>query len=90
LRDAAAGWQFRAIRAEERLAQLEAGPLAGVTETPEAAYAPVDATEAPQHVDPVHMASEPLRGAYGESVPAQVSLATGWRRWWRRVMGHEG
>lgn len=30
-----------------------------------------------------------LQGDLASPVPAEVQLATGWRRWLRRVMGHE-
>ena len=54
------------------------------------AYAPESAQEGPGRVDPPLVDDSTLRQAYKEPVPAQVALATGWRRWWRRVMGHAG
>ena len=53
----------------------------------ESANAPVDAPEPPGHGEVPNVT---WQEAYSEPVPTQVSLATGWRRWWRRVMGHEG
>jgi hypothetical protein len=61
--------------------------LAGTIKTPDA---PVERPEAPGRADPLLMGDSTLRGAYGEPMPTQVALATGWRRWWRRIMGHEG
>jgi hypothetical protein len=53
-------------------------------------YAPVDAQEGLGRVDPPQMAADTLQGAHSHPVSAQISLATGWRRWWRRIMGHGG
>lgn len=58
--------------------------------SPESGYTPVDAQEGPGRTQPSHMTNETLRGAFVEPVPSQVTLATAWRRWLRRVMGHEG
>lgn len=30
-----------------------------------------------------------LQEAHSEPVPAKVQSVTGWRRWWRRMLGHE-
>lgn len=82
LRDAAAGWQFRALRAEERLSQLEAGPIVAPV-TSESVTAPVERSEPPGRVDPYETTSRTLQS---EPVPTQVQLATGWRRWFRWLM----
>ena len=49
--------------------------------------APVDAPGAPGRVDPTLRDDSTLQEAYTDPVPAQVQLATGWRRWWRRMTG---
>jgi hypothetical protein len=84
LRDAATGWQFRALRAEERLAQL----TAGAQEPRDATEAPESVQEAPGRAEPPRVDDSTLHRAYDEPVPAQVALATSWRRWWRKVMGY--
>lgn len=52
--------------------------------TPDAS---VDAQNAPGRTDPLLRDDLTLREAHSEPVPTEVSLATAWRRWWRRVMG---
>lgn len=64
-------------------------------EEPRPAHAtPGDAPQGPpaasQRTGGVHMASRSSQGTPGDPVPAEVALATGWRRWLRRIMGHEG
>jgi hypothetical protein len=72
-------WQFRALRAEDRLAQLEAGPVAGDVDQ--------GTRDAPQE-----HAGGSLRG-YGAAKASQTlepvseSLALSWRRWWQRARG---
>lgn len=53
-------------------------------------YAPVDSQEGPGRIDPPEMTSRTLLEARDVPAPAQAAQATGWRRWWRRVMGQEG
>jgi hypothetical protein len=73
---AAALWQYRAMQAEERLAQIEAGPVVGDAHE----HAPQDETPGPQ------------RGAPGEATDvtltkAQDAQGPAWQRWLRRVTG---
>lgn len=82
-------WQTRALQLQERLAQLEAGPLVAPASA-ESTHAPVDALEPPGRADPVLRDDLTLRETHSEPVPTEVSLATAWRKWWRRVLGHEG
>ena len=86
LTNAAMSWQYRALRAEEKLAALESGPL------PDDAYenAPESPPEAPQRVEYRQRGDSTFQEDRDAPVPAEVQLATGWRRWLRRVMGHEG
>jgi len=56
---AAALWQYRAMQAEERLAQLEAGPIAGDVED-----APQDANTGPLRGDQGEVASDPRQSAW--------------------------
>jgi hypothetical protein len=55
LSDALAGWQFRALRAEEKIEALEAGPIAG-----EASDIPQERAPAPGRDDEPVRASETL------------------------------
>jgi hypothetical protein len=71
LNDAAMAWQFRALRAEERLSALESGPISSM---------PQDAKSGPLRGDRGEMASEPMPRA-------SDSLALRWRAWWRRMRG---
>lgn len=52
--------------------------------------APVERLEGSGRVDSPQTPPRTLQEADSEPVPAQVQLATGWRRWWRRMLGHEG
>lgn len=45
-----------------------------------------DALEPPRRADPVEMIADTLHEEHNEPVPAQVQLATGWRRWFRWLM----
>ena len=83
-RAAAALWQERARFLGERLAALEAGPIA-VPESPETEYDPQDANPAPQRDAGPHMTSVTLREASAAPSLASERLAPGWRRWWRRI-----
>jgi hypothetical protein len=79
-RDAALHWQFRAQRAEERLKELEAGPLPTNASEPTIVDVPQESAAGPvRDVQPAQ-AAEPMR-------PPADGLALGWRRWWRRVTG---
>lgn len=82
---AAALWQERARFLGERLAALEAGPIAASAPS-EAANAPQDAQDAPGRAAPLETTSRTLREVHVEPVPAEVQLATGWRRWFRWLM----
>ena len=73
---AAALWQYRALRAEETIAALEAGPIAQDAGD----HAPQDVISAPLRDDAAVRASEPLK-------LSADTLAPGWRRWWRRITG---
>jgi hypothetical protein len=53
----------------------------------ESANAPQDAPELRGRVDTLEVTADTLREAHSEPVPAEVSLATAWRRWWRRMTG---
>lgn len=86
---AAAIWQERARFLSERLAALEAGPTVAPA-SPESANASVTAQDALRRVDPPPVDDLTLQEAESEPVPTEISLATAWRRWWRRVMGHQG
>lgn len=90
LAEAATIWQMRARQAEEKLAALEAGPIAVPVPEHDIVDAPENAPEAPQRDDPRQMGNQPLQEPAANPVPAEVELATGWRRWFRRVMGYEG
>lgn len=83
--EAATAWQFRALRAEERLAQLEAGPIAGDVDqgsllTAEPQNAPQERYPGPVRDDRAAEASETLP-------PVSAALGLTWRRWWRRMRG---
>lgn len=56
----------------------------------ESATASQDAQDALRRVDPPGVDDLTLREAEIEPAPTEISLATAWRRWWRRVLGHEG
>lgn len=86
---AAALWQERARFLGERLAALEAGPRTPASETPKTAHAPVDAQEGPQSGDALQMTPDTLQGPFMAPDSAEATPATGWRRWLRRVMGHD-
>jgi hypothetical protein len=87
---AAALWQERARFLGERLAALEAGPVVVRPETPETPHAPEDAQNGPERADPPEMTSRSLDAAPVEPGSAQPAQTTGWRRVWRRILGHEG
>ena len=84
---AAAVWQYRALRAEERVEALEAGPI----EPPDASdvheHAPQDANTVSLRGDAPQMTTVALDEARGVPKPASESLALGWRRWLRRMIG---
>lgn len=96
----AAEIERRDILMREALDRIPQGPLAlpsdilDVEERPSEAAKPAhashDAQDGPRRADPPQMTNETLREAYGEPVLTEVSLATAWRRWWRRVMGSSG
>lgn len=91
---AAALWQERARFLGERLNALEAGAIpqsesAGVR-APNSVNTPVERTEGSGRVSSYEMTSRTLLDSHEAPVPTEVTLATGWRRWWRRVLGHEG
>ncbi len=71
---AAALWQYRAMQAEERLAQLEAGPIASDSDQ--------GALEMSQE-----RAGATLRG--DAAARASEGVQPAWRPWWRRVFGGE-
>ena len=78
-RDAALHWQFRALQAEERLAALEAGPIAQDTgEHPQ--DVPLDTNTGSVRDAEATKAAEP-------DTPSADTLALGWRRWFRRIVG---
>lgn len=81
-------WQTRALQLQERLAQLEAGPI--TVPAHEHANAPDNVIEAPQRDEGAQMGNQTLQEPTADPVPTEVQLATGWRRWWRRVLGYEG
>lgn len=58
-----------------------------VAKTPAASQ---DAQNAPGRADPSLRDDLTLRETHTEPVLTEISLATAWRRWWRRVMGHQG
>lgn len=68
----------RALMAE--IAELHAGATEHEAETIDD---PVDAQDGPGRAEPPEMTSRTLHEPYTEPVPAEVSLATGWRRWFR-------
>ena len=53
--------------------------------TAHAQDAPVDAPDASGRADPILRDDLTLQEAHTEPVPAQVQLATGWRRWFRWI-----
>lgn len=73
------------IEARRRADHLVAGLMERLPEI--AASAPVDAQDAPRRADPTLRDDLTLQEAYSEPVPTEVSLATAWRRWWRRMTG---
>lgn len=81
LTNAAMSWQYRALRAEERLAALEAGPMAHDTHE----NASEDAQEASQRVESIQEASESLTHAYAP-LRAQ-SEGNVFQRVWRAIAG---
>jgi hypothetical protein len=87
---AAALWQERSRLLSERLAALESGPVEASPESPETGYASQAAQNGPGRVDPPEMDNMTLEMGIAEPVPAQPAQATGWRRIWRRILGHEG
>jgi hypothetical protein len=78
LSEAAMAWQFRALRAEERLAQLEPGPIAAVDQ---------NAQDMPQARDPGPVRDDRPAEASQTFEPVSDTLGLVWRRWWRRVRG---
>jgi hypothetical protein len=90
LTEAATIWQMRARQAEEKLAALEAGPIAAPAPEHDIVDAPESAPEAPQRVEDAPEGDSTLHDLSGNPVPTEVQLATGWRRWFRRIMGYEG
>lgn len=88
LAEAATIWQMRARQAEEKLAALEAGPIAATD--PERVFvdASENAAEGPQDVEAA-LQGVAVQEPVVNPVPAEIQLATGWRRWLRRVMGYE-
>jgi excisionase family DNA binding protein len=70
--------------------ETEHRPNTDQTDDAKSAYAPESVQNGPGTPDPPVMTDKTLHGAIAEPVPAQVSLATGWRRWWRKILGHEG
>jgi predicted ArsR family transcriptional regulator len=80
---AAALWQERARFLSERLAALEAGPIAAQ----ESADAAVDANLAPQRDETRETGEMTLNQGRETLQPASDRLALRWRRWWRQVMG---
>lgn len=90
LAEAATIWQMRARQAEEKLAALEAGPIAAAVSERDVVDAPESASEGPQRVEDAAQGNSVSQEISDAPVPAEVQLATGWRRWWRRVLGHEG
>lgn len=71
--------------------ELVPGAILDADETPatraSGGDAPVNSPEASQQGVRAHMASSASQGHSGDPVPAEVSLATSWRRWWRRITG---
>jgi hypothetical protein len=84
-RAAAALWQERARFLSERLAALEAGPLAS-QESAEAADAAQGANAGPLRDETREMAYETLSQGRAAPQPAGESLV---RRWWRRMTRNE-
>lgn len=82
-RDAALHWQARALRAEEKLAALEAGPIAGPT-SQESPNASQDAQDGPGRGDPPQMAADTSKGTHDVPTPASEGL---WRKLWRAIIG---
>lgn len=74
--------------------ELQPGAILDAEEPRPAHATPGDASQgapaASQRAGGTYMASRSSQDAPGDPVPAEVALATGWRRWWRRIMGHEG
>ena len=72
-------WQTRAMQLEQRLKELEAGPI---TSEPKVDVASMlqDANSAPLRGDRAEVAPDPMPHA-------SDSLALVWRRWWRRMRG---
>jgi hypothetical protein len=85
LTDATMAWQFRALRAEERLAALESGSLAS-QESAAAAGAAQDANVAPQSDEALEMTHRTLNKGHEAPLLASESLV---RRWWRRMTRNE-
>ncbi len=52
----------------------------------ESAHAPVDAQDGPGRTDPHETTSRTLQEAHIESLPAQMQLATGWRKWFHWIL----
>jgi len=86
-RDAALHWQFRALRAEETVAALQAGPIAQEAGDRIHDHAPVSEKQALLRDDGPSMASDTLHEASAAPDLASERLALGWRRWWRRMIG---
>lgn len=59
-------------------------------ETPESAHAPVDAMEGSGRAQPPQMTNETSQEGHAAPLPRQATQVTGWQRWLRRIMGHEG
>ena len=77
-------WQGRAMHLEERLRAIDTGPI---PQTAEPEHTPQDANSAPLRDDAPQMTTVPLGEARDVSKPASDSLALGWRRWLRRMIG---
>lgn len=90
LAEAATIWQMRARQAEEKLSALEAGPIAAPASELNLVDASESMLEALQRDEVPQKGAEALKMPLEVSAPAEVQLATGWRRWFRRVMGYEG
>lgn len=88
LTEAATIWQMRARQADDKLAALDTGPVAA--SAPEYVDVSESTPDAPQRDDVLRMDLRTSPDASIEPVATEVQLATGWRRWFRRVMGYEG
>jgi hypothetical protein len=77
-----------AARTEEnrRKDHLLAAALERLPALAESASASQDAQNGPGRADPVET-TETLRSSHDVPVPTEVSLAVGWRRWWRKIIG---